>query len=87
MLPVVWSEHDGSDAVAKFWHLYERRARRFLNTKGAEFDDLVQEAAIAGWRALQDGYVPTALIIDRRCMRYIRSLDTGGSRLVNETSW
>lgn len=83
MRPVSYSAHDGSDAVAKFWPLYERQARRFEHVKGAEFDDLVQESAIAGWFALVAGFVPTGLIVERACMRYIRSLHTGGQRLVS----
>ena len=83
MRPVSYSAHDGSDAVAQFWPLYERQARRFEGVKGAEYDDLVQEAAIAGWFALNAGYAPTVVICERACMRYVRSLHTGGWRLVS----
>jgi len=80
----VYTAHDGSDAVAAYWPLYERQARRFSGVKGAEFDDLVQESAIAGWLALRAGYAPTKVILERACMRWIRSLNTGGWRLVAE---
>ena len=81
--PVVWTDVE-SDRVGAFWPFYERQARRFAGAKGAELDDLVQESAIAGWLALTDGYVPTRVICERACMRYIRSLHTSGWRLANE---
>lgn len=81
MRPVSYSAHDGSDAVAQFWPMYERQGRRFDGVNGAEYDDLVQEAAIAGWLALTVGYVPTVIVCERACMRYCRSLLTGGWRL------
>jgi len=84
MATVFYTARDGSDAVAAYWPLFERHARRFVGAKGAEFDDLVQEAAIAGWFSLRDGYVPTKLIVERACMRWCRFLDTGGWRLVAE---
>lgn len=86
MVPVSWSEKDGSEAVAKFWPLYEKTARRFVGARGAEYDDLVQESAIAGWLALEAGWLPTVKVVERACMRYCRSLNTGGQRLVSE-SW
>lgn len=85
MAPITWSAHDGSDKIGAFWPMYERQARRFSGVKGAEFDDLVQEAAIAAWMAFEEGYVPTVVICERACMRYCRSLNTGGWRLVSES--
>lgn len=85
MVPVSWSARDGSETVARFWPLFERRARRFVGAKGAEMDDLVQEAAIAGWLALCLGWQPSVAVVDRACMRYVRSLHTGGRRLVAES--
>ncbi len=76
---------DGSEAVAEYWPLFEKRARRFVGAKGAEFDDLVQESAISGWQALRLGIQPSIVVIDRTCMRYIRSLHTGGWRLIFES--
>lgn len=82
--PVVWSDKE-SDQIGAFWPLYERQARRFVGVKGAEFDDLVQVGAIAGWEAILDGFTPTVTIVERACMRYVRSLNTGGWRLVAES--
>lgn len=79
---VSYSAHDGSDEVARFWPLYERQARRFNGVQGAEYDDLVQESAISGWLSLKMGFVPTVLVCERACMRYIRSLNVRGQRLV-----
>lgn len=73
-----------SEAVKIYWPLFESRARRFVGAKGAEFDDLVQEAAISGWLSMEAGYEPNVLIMDRACMRYVRSLHKGGWRLVSE---
>lgn len=84
MAAVSYTAHDGSDAVAAYWPLYERHARRFVGAKGAEFDDLVQEAAIAGWFAILAGFAPSKLVIERACMRWVRFLGTGGWRLVAE---
>ncbi len=83
--PVTWSDGELSDKIGAFWPFYERIARRFTGVKGAEFDDLVQEAAIAGWLAIEAGFMPTVLICERACMRYCRSLHTGGWRLVAES--
>lgn len=82
MRPVSYSAHDGSDAVAQFWPMYERQARRFEGVKGAEFDDLVQESAIEAWKSLRSGFIPTVQVLERACMRYTRFLHTGGWRLV-----
>ena len=85
MRPVSYTAHDGSDTVAAYWPLYERQARRFDGVKGAEFDDLVQESAIAAWvYSIRVGLTPTVQIVERACMRYVRSLNTGGWRLVLE---
>lgn len=84
MAAVAWSEHDGSERIAAYWSLFERRARRFEGARGAEFDDLVQEAAIEGWKAFEAGWVPSIRVIDRALIRYCRSLNTGGWRLVAE---
>lgn len=80
---VVGSNDPMNDEIRRFIPLYERQARRFNGIKGAEFDDLVQEAAIAGWLALNAGFVPSGVICERACMRYCRSLDVGGWRLVS----
>jgi DNA-directed RNA polymerase specialized sigma24 family protein len=81
---VFYSEHDESDAVAAYWPLYERYARRFVGVNGAEFDDLVQESAIASWLAMRAGYKPSKVLLVRTCMRWCRSLNVGGWRLVAE---
>lgn len=85
MAPVTWTADDGSDAVGAYWPLYERHARRFAGARGAEFDDLVQEGAIAGWLSLRLGWYPTKQVVERAMMRYCRSLNTGGWRLVAES--
>jgi DNA-directed RNA polymerase specialized sigma24 family protein len=85
MAAVAWSEHDGSERIAAYWPLFERCARRFVGMQGAEFDDLVQEGAIAGWLAFEAGWYPTELVIERALIRYCRSLNTGGWRLVAES--
>jgi len=84
MAAVAWTEQDGSERIAAYWPLFERRARRFVGARGAEFEDLVQEAAISGWQAFEAGWIPTARVIDRALIRYCRSLNTGGWRLVAE---
>lgn len=85
MAAVSYSAHDGSDIVAAYWPLFERQARRFDGVKGAEFDDLVQEAALAGWYySIRVGLTPTIQIVERACLRYVRSLNTGGWRLIQE---
>jgi len=71
--------------VAEWWPLFERRARRFVGAGGAEYDDLVQEGAIAGWRAMESGHKPSIVVIDRALIRYVRTLHTGGWRLVAES--
>lgn len=86
MPPVTWTAHDESDEIAKYWALYEQEASRFVGVKRADFDDLVQEAAIAGWKAIRNGYKPNPTIVRRACMKYVRSLHKGGWRLVSE-SW
>lgn len=80
-----YSERDGSDEVGAFWPLYERHARRFVGVNGAEYDDLVQESAIAAWKALDAGYLPTSKLTIQACIRYCRSMNTGGWRLVAES--
>lgn len=84
MAPVTWSAHDGSDEIGAYWPLYERRARRFVGIGGAEFDDLVQEAAMAAWQSIKLGWKPTVQVTDRACISYCRFLNTGGWRLVAE---
>jgi hypothetical protein len=74
-----------SEAVKEYWPLFESRARRFVGAKGAEYDDLVQEAAISGWLSMEAGYPPNTTVLDRACMRYVRSLYKGGWRLVSES--
>lgn len=74
-----------SEQVKVYWPLFESRARRFVGAKNAEFDDLVQEAAISGWLSLEAGYSPSPLILDRACMRYVRSLYKSGWRLAAES--
>jgi len=78
---VSYSAHDGSDTIAAYWPLFERYARPFVGVKGAEFDDLVQESAIAAWIALEHGFRPSKMVCVRACMRWVRSLNTGGWRL------
>jgi hypothetical protein len=61
-----------SEAVAKWWSLFERNARRFDGLGGAEFDDLVQEQAEATWLNLERGYAPTDELLERACLAWVR---------------
>ena len=61
-----------SEAVATWWPLFERNARRFEGLGGAEFDDLVQEQAEAAWLEMEKGYMPSNELLERACLAWVR---------------
>jgi hypothetical protein len=45
---------------------------------GAEFDDLVQEGALASWLAMEYGFVPSDSLIERAMLDWIRFISHRG---------
>jgi hypothetical protein len=67
-----------NEALAKWWPAFERNARRFDGLGGAEFDDLVQEQAEAAWIQMEEGYYPSALLLERACLTWIQYVSHRG---------
>lgn len=67
-----------SEAVAEWWPLFERLARRFDGLGGAEFDDLVQEQAEAAWQGLERGFYPTVEFLELACLAWVRYMSHRG---------
>ena len=72
------------EALANMWPLFEWYARRHQGIGGAEFDDLVQEGAIAAWWSLELGHTPSELVITRAMKDWIRFISHRGLRYEHE---
>lgn len=67
-----------SEAVAEWWPLVESTAHRMRGvaqqaTGLDQFDDLVQEGAIAAWLELEAGRRPTVAPVKNAMVDYIRT--------------
>jgi hypothetical protein len=71
------SKH-ATEALTKLWPVIEYHAYIFNGVGGAEFDDLVQEGAIAAWLTLESGYVPSNEVIRRAMKDWIRFISHRG---------
>lgn len=58
--------------------MFESYGRKFKGIGGAEYDDLVQEAAIAGWLAMEAGYKPHETALKWACINWIRHVSHRG---------
>jgi DNA-directed RNA polymerase specialized sigma24 family protein len=67
-----------SEAVKEYWPLFEYYARRYAGVGGAEFDDLVQEAAEAAWIAMELGYKPHEELIRNSMRNWVRYITHRG---------
>jgi hypothetical protein len=67
-----------SEALAKWWPLFEYHARRLDGLGGAEFDDLVQEQAEAAWLGMELGFFPTEDLLLRACLMWVRFVSHRG---------
>lgn len=70
--------------LRELWPMLEWYARRFDGVGGAEFDDLVQEAAIASWMTLELGFEPSEAVICYAMLDWIRFLSHRGLRAEHE---
>lgn len=61
-----------SEAVAEWWPMVEAQARRFQGIGNTEFDDLVQEGAIAAWQELEAGRKPSVAAVQNAMRDFIR---------------
>lgn len=81
------NKQDMNKTVASYWPYIEYAAKRYVGWNNAEFDDLVQEGAIATWLFLRDGgfwpFCPQ-VVWHRAMSNYAQSLRTGGWRLEQE---
>jgi len=66
--------------LRELWPMFEWYARRFDGIGGAEFDDLVQEAAIAAWMSLELGFEPSEAVITFAMIDWTRYLSHRGLR-------
>ena len=64
--------------------MLEWYALRYDGVGGAEFDDLVQEAAIASWMSLELGYEPSEAVITRAMIDWMRYISHRGLRAEHE---
>lgn len=67
-----------SEAVAKYWPLVVSWANKFNGVGTAEFDDLVQEGAIAVWQTLEKGHIPSNAVIVNAMRDWIRHVSHRG---------
>src|SRR5438552_1253844 len=67
-----------NDRVASYWPYIEYAAKKYTGWYGAEFDDLVQEGAIATWLFLENfGPHCPSLVWHRAMSNYASSMQTG----------
>ena len=67
-----------AEALADYWPLFEWHARRLQGIGGAEFDDLVQEGALASWIAMLEGFIPSDKVIKDAMISWIRFVSHRG---------
>jgi hypothetical protein len=67
-----------AEALADYWPLFEWHARKLNGVGGAEFDDLVQEGALASWLAMLEGFIPSDAVIQRAMINWIRFVSHRG---------
>jgi DNA-directed RNA polymerase specialized sigma subunit len=67
-----------AEALADYWPLFEFHARKFQGIGGAEFDDLVQEGALASFLAMLEGFIPSNALIQRAMLDWIRFISHRG---------
>jgi hypothetical protein len=61
--------------IRAFEQMVQVQAHRFVGVGGAEYDDLVQEGLVFVWLSLSKGITPSADLVSKRMISWIRFIN------------